>query len=43
MENCQIMFTDEVFAIEKPGDQFNVNDPENTGKSPVKSEWHVKY
>ena len=37
MENCKVQFTDEIFALEKPGDQFNIKDPENGDKSPVKS------
>nr|QVX32599.1 UHRF1/2 [Platynereis dumerilii] len=36
MENCKIQFSDEIFALEKPGDQFNMHDPENSDKSPVK-------
>ena len=39
LENCQLLFRDEVFAIEAPGMQMNESEAENNpGVSPAKRE-----
>ncbi|XP_013414439.1 E3 ubiquitin-protein ligase UHRF1 [Lingula anatina] len=36
LEDCKILFIDEVFAIEKPGSQINTSDPGSAAATPTK-------
>ena len=45
LENCKLMFVDEIFACEKPGTQLTAEDLKaNPAASPVKSKFdlHLK-
>ena len=38
MENCRILFVDEIFELERPGTQLNKNDYGSASQTPTKRE-----